>query len=356
MTNQGPNTPHGRAIRTLGEIADLVRGDLKGDPDLVIRGIQPLDTAEAGHIAFATGRRYREAVRASRASAFILPRSWPDTEVAPAILVDDPYLAYAKVSALFAYNVWVATGISPRALIGEGCSIDPDVSIHPGVTIGDGCTIGPRVTLKPGVVLGNRVAIGEGSTLHANVVVYDGCQIGRNVTIHAGSVIGSDGFGYARDGERAVKIPQTGIVVIEDDVEIGANVTIDRAAMGITRIGEGTKIDNLVQIAHNVTIGPRSIIVAQVGISGSSRLGQGVVLGGQAGIAGHITLGDGVMVGAQAGVAQDIEPGQVVSGTPAVPHRLWLRISRLLLRLPDLVRDMKRVNERLDRIERGGRT
>jgi len=276
--------------------------------------------------------------------------------VAPAILVDDPYLAYAKVSALFASNVWVATGISPRALIGEGCSIDPDVSIHPGVTMGDGCTIGPRVTLQPGVVLGNRVAIGEGSTLHANVVVYDGCMIGRNVTIHAGSVIGSDGFGYARDGERAVKIPQTGIVVIEDDVEIGANVTIDRAAMGITRIGEGTKIDNLVQIAHNVTIGPRSIIVAQVGISGSSRLGRGVVLGGQAGIAGHITLGDGVMVGAQAGVAQDIEPGQVVSGTPAVPHRLWLRISRLLLRLPDLVRDMKQVNERLDRIEQGGRT
>lgn len=355
MINPGTRTSRRGSVRTLGEIASLVGGELKGDPDLVIQGIQSLDAAESGHISFATGRRYREAVRASKASAFILPRSWPDVETAPAILVDDPYLAYAKVAALFADRTWIATGISPRAFIGEGCQIDPDVSIHPGVSIGDGCIIGPRVTIYPGVVLGDRVVIAKGSTLHPNVVVYEGCRIGKNVTIHAGSVIGSDGFGYAREGERAVKIPQTGIVVIEDDVEIGANVTIDRAALGVTRIGEGTKIDNLVQIAHNVTIGPRSIIVAQAGISGSSHLGRGVVLGGQVGIAGHIDLGDGVMVGAQAGVAQDVEPGQVVSGSPAIPHRKWLRLTQLLQRLPDLVRDMKHVKERLDRIERGGR-
>lgn len=340
--------------RTLGEIAMLVGGELKGPAELELHGIQSLAEATTGHMSFAVGTKYMEAVERSKASAFILPRKWPSDVHAPVVLVDNPYLAYAKVASLFAERPWVPLGVSPKAWVGEGCRIDPDVSIHPGAFIGDGCDIGPRVTIHPGVVLGENVTIGEGSTLHPHVVVYAGCRIGRRVAIHAGSVIGSDGFGYARDGRSHVKIPQTGTVLIEDDVEIGANAAIDRAALGETRISRGTKIDNLVQIAHNVTIGPDSLIVSQVGIAGSCRLGAGVVLGGQAGLVGHIEIGDGAMVGAKSGVAQDIGAGDVVSGIPAIPHRLWLRVSSSLKRLPDLIRELKGITDRLERLEKGG--
>jgi UDP-3-O-[3-hydroxymyristoyl] glucosamine N-acyltransferase len=338
---------------TLGEIARLVDGEVKGPAGFPINGIQALASAGHGEISFAVGPRFREEVRASRAGALMLPKDWPDPLDRPAILVEDPYLAYAVLASAFSRKPFAPLGISPGASIGSGCSIDQAVSVYPGVYVGDRVRIGPGVTLHPGVYCGSNVRIEEGSTLHPNVVIYDGCRIGKRVTVHAGTVIGSDGFGYARKGEVHVKIPQTGIVVVEDDVEIGANCAIDRAAFGETRIGHGTKIDNLVQVAHNVTIGPNSLLVAQVGISGSSRLGAGVLMGGQAGVLGHIELGDGVMVGAQSGVGKDVPSGTVVSGTPAIPHKLWLRVGSAFKRLPDLLREVRDLKERVSRLESG---
>jgi UDP-3-O-[3-hydroxymyristoyl] glucosamine N-acyltransferase len=216
-----------------------------------------------------------------------------------------------------------------------------------GAVIGKRCAIEKQVTIHPGVVLGSGVRLGEGSTLFPNVVIYDGCTIGKNVKLHAGVIIGADGFGYARNGNRHEKIPHTGTVIIEDDVEIGANSTIDRAALGETRIGKGTKIDNLVMIAHNVKVGQNSIIVSQVGISGSTTIGNGVVLAGKVGVTGHIEIGDGSMVGAMSGVSHSLEPGSQVSGLPAIPHTTWLRAINIFKKLPDMAKEFRELKNDL---------
>ncbi len=333
-------------MKSLGDIAQLLQGDLKGPPELPIKGIQALDVAGPDEISFALGPRYRKDVEKSRAGALILPRDWPLLD-RPSVLVDDPYLAYALLATAFLDKPFKAMGVSPEAHVGSDCDIDQEVSIYPGVYVGDRVHIGPVVSLYPGVYVGDDVYIGEGTTLYPNVVVYHGCRLGKRVSIHAGTVIGSDGFGYARSGNSHVKIPQTGIVVIEDDVEIGANVTIDRAALEETRIGRGTKIDNLVQIAHNVSIGANSILVGQVGVSGSTRLGKGVVLGGQVGIVGHVELGDGVMVAAQSGVNRNIAAGEIVSGSPAMPHKSWLRAVSAFKYLPDLVKEVHNLKRQI---------
>ena len=339
-------------MKTLGEIALLIEGDLKGSEDFSVSGIQALTAAGPDEISFAVGPGHKDELKKSGAGALILPKDWPYPVDRPSILVKDAYLAYALVASAFLDKPFSALGISAEACIGSNCEIDRNVSIYPGVYIGDRVRIGPYVILYPGVYVGNDACIEHGTTLYPNVVIYKDCSLGRRVTIHAGTVIGSDGFGYARHGESHVKIPQTGIVVIEDDVEIGANVTIDRAALGETRIGRGTKIDNLVQIGHNVSIGAHSILVGQVGIAGSSRLGKGVMLGGQSAIAGHIELGDRVMVAAQSGVAKSVAAGEVVSGSPALPHKLWLRISTSLKRLPDLVKEVRDIKKEIDSLEK----
>ncbi len=338
---------------TLGQIAEIVKGELEGPGELRLKGIQSLDGASDEHISFVVDKRYEEAALASRAAALIVPSNWTGPVEKPLVRVGNPYLAYALVASAFSRKDFVARGISPDAHIGEDCSIDENISIYPGAFIGDRVTIGPRCVIYPGVFLGNDVTVGEDCVLYPNVTVYHGCRLGNRVVVHAGTVIGSDGFGYATDGEVHVKIPQIGIVVIEDDVEIGANVAIDRAALGETRIGAGSKLDNLIQIGHNVTIGPNSIIVAQVGVAGSARLGKGVMLGGQVGIVGHITLGDYVRVGAQSGVAQSVPSGQVVSGTPAVPHRLWLRVNSAIKKLPDLLKEVRQLKEKVKKLESG---
>ncbi len=336
---------------TTKSVASLVGGRLQGPEDVAIRGIQSLDKAGPEEISFAVGPKYRDLVEESRAGAFILPEGWSYEVKKPAIFVKDPYLAYAKLVEAFTHRPFEAMGVSPAAVVGKGCEIPEEVSIYPGVYLGDEIKIGPRVTLYPGVVIGNGVEIGRDSVLYPNVVVYEGCRVGNRVTVHAGTVIGSDGFGYARDGDIHVKIPQVGTVVIEDDVEIGANVTIDRAALGETRIGHGTKIDNLVQIAHNVSIGPNSILVGQVGVAGSSQIGESVIIGGQAGLVGHIKIGDRVMIGAQAGVARNVPSGEVVSGTPAMAHTLWRKVGVALKRLPGLLKDVRDLRERISKLE-----
>jgi UDP-3-O-[3-hydroxymyristoyl] glucosamine N-acyltransferase len=217
--------------------------------------------------------------------------------------------------------------------------------------VGEGCEIGDRAVLYPGVYLGESVQVGEESVLYPNVVIMDRCVVGKRVILHPGAVIGSDGFGFARDGAKFVKIPQVGIVVIEDDVEIGANCAVDRAAMGKTWIKRGVKTDNLIQIGHNVTVGEDTIIVAQVGIAGSTEIGNRVALGGQVGVVGHIKVGDGAMIGAQAGVGQDVAPGQILSGSPAFPHREWLRAQAAFQKLPEMKKALGELEKRMKQIE-----
>jgi len=338
-------------MKTLGEIAQLLQGELRGSPEFNIRGIQALTAAGPDEISFAVGSRYKEEVEKSKAGALILPKSWDCMSDRPSILVEDPYLAYALTAAAFLEKPFRALGLSPKAYVGSDCEIDRNVSIYPEVFIGDRVRIGTHVTLYPGVYVGNDVYIDDETTLYPNVVVYEGCRLGKRVAIHAGTVIGSDGFGYAKRGEVHVKIPQIGIVVIEDDVEIGANVTIDRAAFGETHIGRGTKIDNLVQVGHNVSIGDDSLLVALVGIAGSTHIGKGVVLGGQVGVAGHIELGDRAMAAAQSGVTKGLAAGEVVAGTPAMPHRLFLRVGSALKRLPEMVKQIRDLKQRIDKLE-----
>ena len=341
-----PSAP--RAV-PLSAIAEAVGGRLVG-AEAMIGGVSSLDEASAGDLAYVDGDRFIEAARASGASAFVV-----GGEIAefprPQVVVADPRYAFVRVVERFFTSPRRSCGIAVDVVRGVDVEIGPDASIWPFVTLGDRVKLGARVTLYPGVFLGDDAVVGDDSILHPNVTVREGCVIGRRVVIHSGAVLGSDGFGYVQHEGRHHKIPQLGGVVIEDDVELGANVTVDRATFGRTVIGRGTKVDNLVQIGHNVTIGPHSILVAQVGIAGSTRLGSHVVVGGQAGLADHLEIGDRVMIAAQAGVIRNVTEAQVVSGTPAVPHEISLRTQVLLLRLPQLRQQLRELAERVRSLE-----
>jgi UDP-3-O-[3-hydroxymyristoyl] glucosamine N-acyltransferase len=332
---------------TLAEIAARVGGTVRGDAGRRVAGIRPLDQAGPDDLSFLGHPRYRRAAADSRAAGIIAAGAdLPSGR--NAIVVDDPYVALAAAMELFHPAERAAPGVSPQAIVGEGTRLGQGVSLGPLVVVGRRCVLSDRSVLMPGVVLGDDVAVGADSVLHPGVVVYARSILGARVTVHAGSVIGSDGFGYAGAGtESRAKIPQVGNVVIEDDVEIGACVTVDRATFGSTVVGRGTKIDNLVQVAHNVVIGEGSILVAQSGIAGSTRLGRGVILAGQSGAAGHLTLGDRAVVGAKSAVLQDLQPGAFVLGSPAVDHRAWKREQASLRRLPDLLRRVARLERAL---------
>lgn len=343
-------------VRRLGELAALVGGELSGDPDLPVSGVADFDSASAGQLAFVTDARRFSRLGECRASALIVPAATGDLPL-PVIRVRDPYLAVARIHSLFVAAPFVAAGIHERASLGRDCSIPEEVSIGPFVSIGNRVRLGRRVTLHPGVVLYDDVRIGDDAVLHANVTVYDGCLIGDRVVVHAGVVIGADGFGYAADEKGChVKRPQVGIVQIEADVEIGANAAIDRATFGRTLIRRGAKIDNLVQIGHNVVVGEDSLVVAQVGIAGSSTIGRGVVLGGQVGIGGHLYLGDRVMVAAKSGVHTSPEAGAVLAGIPAIPHRTWLRASAAYAQLPEIVKELRALRKKVAELDRGEKT
>ncbi len=337
-------------MKTVREIAEHLQGILVGDGDVAISGIDSLDDAGSGQISFVAQRKYLPKMEMCRASALIVPMEVAEAGV-PVIRTTNPYLAYARTAALLNWKPFQAAGVSPRAWIGENAQIDRDVSIYPLAYIGDNVRIDSGVTIYPGVYIGNGVSIGQGTTVCPQATVMDGCIVGARVIIHSGVVIGSDGFGYAQDGARHVKIPQIGRVRIDDDVEIGANTTIDRAALGETWIKRGTKIDNLVQVAHNCVIGEDSLIIAQVGIAGSVQIGNNVILAGQAGVAGHCKIGDRVTVGGRAGVHSTVEDGAIVSGFPAIPHREWLRASSAFRHLPDLVKDVRALKERIAVLE-----
>jgi UDP-3-O-[3-hydroxymyristoyl] glucosamine N-acyltransferase len=336
---------------SLKELASLLDGTVIGNGDIPISGIAGLDEAGEGDITFLANAKYAQKVATTKASAVILPAG-VDAGGRNGIQVANPYLAFAKVLTHFRVSPSLPKGVMKGAVIGRDVLIGKDATVYSGVFVGDGVRIGDRVKLFPGVVLYEGVELGDDVTLHANVSVREQCRIGNRVTVHCGAVIGNDGFGYAPDGAGWYKIPQIGIVVIEDDVEIGANTAIDRAALTVTLIRRGTKIDNLVQIAHNCIIGENCMIVSQVGISGSSKLGNHVTLAGQVGLAGHLEIGDNVMVGAQSGVPGDLPANAVFTGDPAVPHKEWLKYSMTLPRLPDMRRTQNVLEKRVAELER----
>lgn len=335
---------------TLREIAGAIGGEVIGDETVVISGINSLAEACEGQLSHFRDRRYLEALKTTKASA-ILASERTEAYHGPMLLVPNPALAFARIAALFAAPVARFPGISERAFVHETSRIGQNVSIYPLVYVGRDAVLGDEVTLFPGVFVGDGVHIGEGTVIYPNVTIMQGCLIGKEVIIHAGTVIGSDGFGFVRDGNANVKIPQTGIVQIDDNVEIGANCAVDRAALGKTWIKSGVKTDNLVQIGHNVVIGEDTVVVAQTGISGSVHIGRQVVIGGQVGIRDHLTIGDRAMIGSQSGLTKSVPAGEVVSGTPAMPHRLWLKATRVVERLPELRERLQRLEKKLGELE-----
>ncbi len=329
----------GVPLITLSQIADQVGGVLVGsDGKGEIRSIRPMNEAGPHDLTFLANPKYRKAVPALRAGAILVPEILPEATI-PQIVVASPYLAMALLLQHFFPLPTPSRGISPQATVDPSARIADGVEIRPGCVVEAGAEIGTGTILFAGCVVGAGARIGEHCLLYPRVSVLDRVRIGNRVIVQSGAVIGSDGFGYAEgpEGQR-LRIPQTGTVVLEDDVEIGANVTIDRATFGETLIGRGTKIDNLVQVAHNVRTGRDCVIVAQAGVSGSTKLGDRVILAGQVGVVGHIEIGSGSMVGAQSGVAQTLPAGSRVSGSPALAHTLWLRIQGTLKTLPALAR------------------
>lgn len=332
---------------SLADLAGLVGGELRGPPERVIGGVKGIEEAGPGDLTFLANPRYAAALERCRAGVVLVSRQQrvpPDLAV---IRVDDPYLAFAQVLTHATAEPYRPLGVDPRAVVDPSAVLGDGVSIHPLAVVGAGCRLGERVVLHPGVVLGAQVEVGDDSVLYGNVVVYRGCKIGRRCIIHGGTVIGADGYGFVPRGEGHFKIPQIGNVEIGHDVEIGALNTIDRAALGSTRVHDGVKTDDHVHIAHGCVIGAHTLLVAQVGLSGSVKVGRGVVIGGQAGVAGHLEIGDGAQIAGGTGVVQSLPSGAVVGGRPAMPHRLWLRTSGLIKRLPDLFKRVRKLESRL---------
>jgi UDP-3-O-[3-hydroxymyristoyl] glucosamine N-acyltransferase len=334
---------------TLATLAAHVGGTLKGE-DCPISGVAGIREAGPGQVTFLANPRYAPDLARTRAAAVVIAPDQPSPGL-PRIEVDDPYYAFCRIVRWFHDRPYRSGGRSDYAVIASDAVIGADATIGPFVSIGRRSRIGDRVTLLAGAAIGDDVTIGDDTVIHPNVTIRDGCSIGARVILHSGVVIGSDGFGFATRGGRHEKILQVGTVVIEADVELGANVCVDRAALGTTRIKRGTKVDNLVHIAHNVVVGEDCLLVAQVGISGSTELGRNVVLAGQVGVTGHLKLGDRVMVGAQGGVIADLEAGQVVSGTYAMPHATWLRVQATLPTLPEMRRTIKKLEARVAELE-----
>lgn len=333
---------------SLGLLAERTGAVLRGDPQLLIHGVNEFHAARPGEITLAADERHVSKIASSSAAAFIVPEQPVLPDGVNLLLTRYPKLVFARAIALFREHRSLQPGIDPNAKVAANASVHPEASLQPHVTVGALCRVGARTVLHPGVVLMDEVEIGEDCVLFPNVVVYPRCRLGDRVTIHGGTVIGADGFGFVPDEQgHQVKIPQTGMVLIENDVEIGANCCIDRATFGSTVIRAGVKLDNLIQVAHNCDIGEDTVIAAQAGFSGSTRVGRRVVIAGQAATNDHVTIGDGVVVGGQAGVTKDVPGGMFVAGTPAVHHRDWKRSQVLALKLPDLVERIRHLEEQI---------
>lgn len=332
----------------LGELAALVNGTVSGDPGLTVTALNSLELAEPGQITFITNAKLADQLTASRASACIAPLDL--NSEAALIQVSNVELAAARIHNYLLRQEFQPTGIHERAVIGSCCVISEAVSIGPLVSIGDRVHIGERVRIEPGAVIGDDVQIGDDCVIHANAVVAHGCILGKRVVLHHGAVIGRDGFGFATDpatGEHVSK-PQVGIVRLDDDVQIGANSCVDRAAFGVTHIKRGVRIDNLVMVGHNCVIGENSILVGQAGLAGSTTLGRNVVLAAGAGVAGHLHLEDGVMVAGKAGVHNNQKKGAKLGGIPAIDVKQWGKAAAVFSRLPELFKELRRLRKDVD--------
>lgn len=337
--------------RTLKEIAQIINGDVVGDENIIVTGVCGIKEAKPGDLTFVANSKYFSLMEHTQASAIITSKDVKRSNK-PIIHTDNPSLAFATMVSLLASNEAVhPEGIDPRAILGKNIKLGKNVAIQAYVIIEDEVEIGNNTIIYAGVYIGHHTKIGSDTLIYPNVAIREKLTVGSRVVIHSGSVIGSDGFGFATVKGVHHKISQIGTVEIEDDVEIGTNVTIDRARFGKTFIGRGTKIDNLVQIAHNVEIGENTIVVAQTGISGSTKVGRGVILAGQSGIVGHITIGDNARIAAQAGVTKSVPEGVVVSGYPARPHEHAKRINACVQKLPKLYKLVQELKEKIDKLQ-----
>jgi UDP-3-O-[3-hydroxymyristoyl] glucosamine N-acyltransferase len=335
----------------LRELADRLGCTLRGDGNVDVRRVRGIDDAGPGDLTFVSNPRYVPRLAGTRASAVIVS---PDLETSlPSVLAANPYLAMARAVALLHPPPAPPAGVHPTAVVDATAELGQDVHVGALAAIGARVRVGARTVIHPHVVLYPGAQVGADCLLHSGVQVREECRLGDRVIVQNGAVIGADGFGFAKDTEgRYEKILQIGTVVIEDDVEIGALTAVDRAALGETRIGRGTKIDNLVQIGHSVTIGRDSVLAGQVGIAGSTRVGDRVVMAGQVGVVGHISIGDGAIVTAQTGVPGDVEPGAVISGSPAIENRAWLKSIAVFARLPELQKRVRQLERRLEEMIR----
>jgi len=339
-------------VLTVRELAGRLGCPFAGDGDTRLTGVGSLDGAKPGDLVFLAHPKLRAALDASAASAAVIP-SGEDYGRIPVIKAADPHLAFARAVGLFYAPDRPAPGIHPLAVVAPSAKIGTGASIGPLAWIGDEAEIGTGAVIHPLAAIYPRARIGEGSIVHSHVSIREGTVIGKRVIVHDGVVIGADGFGFIRGSDgRYVKIPQVGRVVIEDDVEIGSNSAIDRAALDETVVRKGAKIDDLVMIGHNVEIGENAVLVAQVGISGSSSVGRGAILSGQVGIADHVAIGDGAVVAAKTGVTNDVPAGAMVAGIPHVEIREWRKFWAAAPRLYDLVKEVKRLRERVEELEK----
>ena len=338
---------------TLRELAERLQCRLEGDGDLAITRVAGIEQAGPGDLTFIANPKYHSFLQTTRASAVLVTPGVAVPAGGPALLVcDRPYLAFAQALGVLVHATVPEPGVDPASIIGAGADIGDRVSIGALVVVGARARIGARTIVYPGAIIGPGAVIGDDCVIHARVSIRERVQLGQRVVVQDGAVIGSDGFGFVKQADGShLKIPQHAAVVIEDDVEIGANTTIDRPAVGETRIRAGSKIDNLVQVAHGVSIGERVLFAAQVGIAGSTVIEDDVVLAGQVGVAGHLRIGKGVVATAQTGVPNSVDPGTMISGYPAIPNRDWLKSSAIFRNLPALKKRVVELEQRIAELE-----
>jgi UDP-3-O-[3-hydroxymyristoyl] glucosamine N-acyltransferase len=340
----------------LRDVAEMLNAEIEGNADVDIRRVAKIEEAGDGDISFVANPKYQKYVETTRASAVIVARDFHIgvSRTLTLLRVNDPYVSFLKVLQHFNPPADpLPPGLHPTAVIAKSATLGANVRIGAHVVVGERATIGEGTMIAHNVVLGDDVKIGEQTLLYPNITVYQGCRIGARVIVHSGTVIGSDGFGFAPKPDGTYeKIPQLGIVVIEDDVEIGSNCSVDRATLGETRIKKGVKLDNLIQVAHNVVIGENTVSAAQAGISGSTKLGNNCMIGGQVGLTGHLDIAEGTKIGAQSGVHRSIEkPNTTIFGSPALPQREAFRIAGAMTHVPDALNTMRELQKRVEQLE-----
>ena len=338
-------------VITLGELATRINGKIAGNPNKKISGVAPIENANESEISFLFDARYQKFLSKSQAGAFLLSEQFEDA-TEPAIVVSNPEEAYVELLSIFSEDNAISAGVHPSAIVGENCEIAKSVAIAGNVVICDNVAIGKNTIIEPNVTIGKNISIENDCRISSSVVIYERVTIGNRVRIHAGTVIGSDGFGFRNINGEIRKVQHLGDVQIGDDVEIGANTTIDRGTVGSTIIGDGCKLDNLIQIAHNVQLGKNCMLAAQVGIAGSTKLGNSVIMGGKSGIAGHLDIGNKVMIATKAGVTHSISDNQFVSGFPAREHTKSKRIDAIISRLPKMITDLREMRKRIEELEK----